>query len=266
MNWIKALFSTSKPIIGMCHLMALPGDPMYDKNGDMEKIIDYALKDITMLQDGGVDAVLFSNEFSMPYQTTVEPITIAAMARIIGELKHAIKIPYGVDCLFDPIATIDLAAVTNAAFIREVMSGIYASELGLWNTDLGKTYRHLCNRGLTNLKVFNNVMPEFAKYIGERDIGEIITSTLFVSKPDALCVSGLTAGKKPGTELLIKIKDLGLDTLLFCNTGCTKDNIKEILKITDGVIVGTTFKVDGKFNNSIDIKRVKEFMSVAREN
>jgi len=188
------------------------------------------------------------------------------MARIIGELKHVIKIPFGVDCLFDPIATIDLAAVTNAAFIREVMSGIYASELGLWNTDIGKTSRHLFNRGLTNLKVFNNIMPEFAKHIAERDIGEIITSTLFVSRPDVLCVSGLTAGRNPSMELLVKIKNLASDTLLFCNTGCTKDNIKEILRITDGAIVGTTLKVDGKFNNPIDVKRVKEFMAVARGN
>jgi len=264
MNWVKGFFSVDKPIIGMCHLMALPGDPLYDKNGDMEKIIECAQRDIAMLQEGGVDAILFSNEFSMPYQTKVEPITIAAMARVIGELKHVIKIPYGVDCLFDPVATIDLAAVTNAAFIREVMSGIYASELGFWNTDIGKTSRHLCNRGLTDLKLFNNIMPEFAKHVVERDIGEMITSTLFVSRPDVLCVSGLTAGRNPGIELLTKIKNLGLDTLLFCNTGCTKDNIKEILNITDGAIVGTTFKIEGKFNNPIDVRRVKEFMSAAR--
>jgi len=264
MSCIKELFYVEKPIIGMCHLLALPGDPLYDKNGGMEKIIEYALSDITMLQDGGVDAILFSNEFSMPYQTKVEPITIAAMARIIGELKHAIKVPFGVDCLFDPLATIDLAAVTNALFIREVMSGVYASELGLWNTDLGKTYRHIYNRGLTNLKVFNNVMPEFAKCILERDIGEIIVSTLFISKPDALCVSGLTAGKVPNMDILMKIRNMNQDTSLFCNTGCTKDNIKQILAIADGAIVGTALKAEGNFNNPIDVNRVKEFMSAAR--
>jgi len=264
MTWVKELFHADKPVIGMCHLLALPGDPMYDKTEGMEKIIECAIQDVISLQDGGVDAILFSNEFSMPYQTTVEPITIAAMARIIGEIKHAIKIPFGVDCLFDPIATIDLAAVTDAVFIREVMSGVYASEMGLWNTDLGKTTRHLHNRGLADLKVFNNVMPEFAKYIVERDIAEIITSTLFVSKPDVICVSGLTAGRNPGMEVLKKIKNLQLDTLLFCNTGCTKDNAKEILKVADGVIVGTTFKADGKFENAIDVNRVKEFMWVVR--
>jgi len=266
MSWIKELFHVDKPIIGMCHLIALPGDPLYDKNGNMEKIVEHALRDVKMLQDGGVDAILFSNEFSMPYQTKVESITTAAMARVIGEIKHAIKIPYGVDCLFDPVATIDLAAVTNAVFIREVMSGVYASEFGLWNTDIGKTYRHLRNRELADLKVFNNIMPEFAKQIIERDVDDIVTSTLFVSRPDVLCVSGLTAGRNPSMEVLGKIKKLCFDTLLFCNTGCTMDNIKEILKITDGAIVGTTLKVGGKLNNPIDVKRVKEFMAVAHEN
>jgi hypothetical protein len=30
MNWIQELFNTLKPVIAMCHLQALPGDPDYD--------------------------------------------------------------------------------------------------------------------------------------------------------------------------------------------------------------------------------------------
>ena len=37
--------------------------------------------------------------------------------------------------------------------------------------------------------------------------------------------------------------------------------MKEQLKIADGAVVGTTFKVDGKFENSVDADRVKEFMN-----
>ncbi len=45
------------------------------------------------LQEGGVDAVMFSNEFSLPYLTKVETITVASMAAIMGELKREIKSP-----------------------------------------------------------------------------------------------------------------------------------------------------------------------------
>ena len=33
MNWLKDVIGTEKPIIAMCHLQPLPGDPHYDRNG-----------------------------------------------------------------------------------------------------------------------------------------------------------------------------------------------------------------------------------------
>jgi membrane complex biogenesis BtpA family protein len=135
--WIEEVFGTKKVIIAMCHLDALPGDPHFDKDGGMEKVIENARKDFLALQNGGVDAVMFSNEFSMPYLTQVETVTVAAMARIIGELKSEILIPFGVDVLWDPIKSLDLAAATGAKFVREIFSGVYASDFGLWNTNTG---------------------------------------------------------------------------------------------------------------------------------
>ena len=107
-------------------------------------------------------------------------------------------------------------------------------------------------------------MPEFSKPLTLQDISETIASTLFLFQPDALCVSGLTAGKSPGIPLLSQLKGLGLDTAVFCNTGCTMENIKQILDIVDGVVVGTAFKADGKFSNPIDVKRVRNFVAAAR--
>ena len=92
----------------------------------MEYALEAARKDLHALQDGGVDAVMFSNEFSLPYLTDVEPVTVAAMANIIGELKHEIKIPFGVNVLWDAKKSIDLAVATGAAFVREIFTGVYA--------------------------------------------------------------------------------------------------------------------------------------------
>ncbi len=134
MSWTEEIFKTKKPIIAMCHLMALPGDPAFDKTGGMKQVIEWARRDLLALQDGGVDAVMFSNEFSLPYLTRVETITVAAMARIIGELHDEIRIPFGVNCLWDSIASLDLAVAVGAKFVREIFTGVYASDFGLWNT------------------------------------------------------------------------------------------------------------------------------------
>nr|HML48968.1 BtpA/SgcQ family protein [Clostridia bacterium] len=141
-QWIKEIFGTHKPIIAMCHFQALPGDLYYDRDGGMQKVVDAACEELRGLQEGGVDAVMFSNEFSLPYLTKVRPETTAAMGRVIGELMREIKVPFGVNVLWDPYASIDLAAATGAKFIREIMSGVYASDFGLWNTASGEIARH----------------------------------------------------------------------------------------------------------------------------
>lgn len=260
MNWTKEVLGTEKPIIAMCHLQAMPGDPYYDTEGGMEKVYEMAKSDFLALQEGGVDAVMFSNEFSMPYLTNVKTETVAAMASVIGELKSYIKIPFGVNVLWDPYKSLDLAAATGALFLREIMSGVYASDFGLWNTNTGEVVRHKKNLGIDHVKLLFNIVPEAAVYLGEREIVSIAKTTVFNNRPDALCVSGLTAGSETDTQILTQVKSVVPDTLVFCNTGCREDNIERQLTYSDGAVVGTTFKIDGKFENSVDINRVRSFM------
>jgi membrane complex biogenesis BtpA family protein len=258
-NWLKETFGVNKPIIAMCHLQALPGDPGYDAKGGMSKVIELARQDLTNLQNGGVDAVMFSNEFSLPYLTTVKTETTAAMARIIGELMHEIKVPFGVNVLWDPLASIDLAAATGARFIREIITGVYASDFGLWNTNVGATVRHKMALA-PDLKMLYNIVPEAATYLGNRNIVDIAKSTVFNNRPDALCVSGLTAGAETDTQILSSVKKAVPDTIVLCNTGCRLENVGRQLAVSDGAVVGSTFKVDGNFDNLVDPARVKAFM------
>ncbi len=264
MEWIQQLFGTIKPVIAMCHLQPLPGDPYYDKKGGMQKVVDAACKEFHALQAGGVDAVMFSNEFSMPYLKKVNPETTASMARVIGELMDEIKIPFGVNVLWDPFASLDLAAATGAKFIREIMSGVYASDFGLWDTNTGEIARHRARLGLMNCKLLYNIVPEAAQYLTPRDVADIAKTTVFNNNPDVICVSGMTAGVDTDLGVLARVKNAIPNTPVFANTGCKLGTIEEIFKIADGAVVGTTFKKDGKFDNSVDKDRVVAFMDKVR--
>ncbi len=258
--WTEEILGTKKPIIAMCHFSALPGDPAFDRTGGMKQVIDWARKDLLALQKGGVDAVLFSNEFSMPYLTKVEAITTACMARIIGELMPEIEIPFGVNVIWDPTASLDLAVAVGAKFVREVFTGVYAGDFGLWNTNCGAVVRHQHMIGAENVKLLFNIVPEASRYLADRDVVEIAKSTVFNTHPDALCVSGLTAGAEINTQTLKKAKDAVPDTIVLVNNGLKLENMIEQLSIADGGVVGTTFKFDGKFENHVDESRVKAFM------
>jgi uncharacterized protein len=265
MSWLTQMFKVSKPIIAMCHMPALPGDPEYNVAKGLDGVIEHTGRDLRALQDGGVDAVMFSNEASLPYLTEVEPITYVTMARVIGELRREIKVPYGVNVLWDPKASIDLAMATGAQFVREIFSGVYASDFGLWNTHCGRAVRHQHAIHAEHVKLLFNIVPEAASYLGHRDVAEIARSTVFNHRPDALCVSGLTAGIATSTDTLRRVKEAVADTPVFANTGVRPENIHEQLRIADGAITGTAFKRDGYIWNEVDVQRVREFMRIAQE-
>jgi hypothetical protein len=264
MTWLNELFPVNKPIIAMCHLKALPGDPGYDAHKGIEWVVEMARADLRALQAGGVDGILFSNEASLPYLTTVEPITTACMARVIAELRGDLRVPFGVNVLWDPTASIDLAVATGGQFVREIFTGVYASDYGLWNTNCGAVIRHRHQVDGDHVRLFFNIVPESAVYLAERHIADIARSTVFVSGPDALCVSGLTAGAETPFETLKLVKDAVPDTVVFANTGVRATNVAQMLTIADGAIVGTTFKHDGYIWNAVDVERVRAFMDAAQ--
>lgn len=264
-NWTEEVLGSKKPIIAMCHLLAFPGDPGFDRAGGMAKIVAAARQELSALQEGGVDAIMFSNEFSLPYLLKVEPVTVAGIARVIGELLGEIRVPFGVNVLWDPVASIDLAVATGGKFVREIFTGVYASDFGLWNTNCGEAIRHRNHIGGEDVRLLFNIVPEAAVYLAGRDIASVAKTTVFNNHPDALCVSGLTAGVQTDASVLKKVKEAVPEIAVFANTGLRIDNLEEQLSIADGAVVGTTFKRDGIFSNPVDPARVKAFMDKVKD-
>jgi membrane complex biogenesis BtpA family protein len=166
--------------------------------------------------------------------------------------------------VWDGEKSIDLAKAVDAKFVREIFTGVYSSDFGLWNTNVGKTVRHQYEIGAEDVKLFFNIVPEAASYLGNRDIVSIAKSTVFNNHPDAICVSGLTAGIETNLGVLEQVKNVLSDVPVFANTGVRLSNVQEQLSVADGAIVGTTFKYEGKFENHVDEKRVAEFMEKVR--
>lgn len=263
MLWTKEMFAVEKPIIALLHLRALPGDPLY--GGDMEAVYRQAREDLAALQDGGVDGVLIANEFSLPYQTRADAVTVGAMGYLVGRLKEHIRVPFGVNVVLNPMASLELAASTGANFIRSAFTGAYMGENGLVNTDVAAVVRRKKALGLDGLRMLYKVNPESDAYLVPRDIRTITRSIIFNCAPDGLCVSGASAGSETKTDIIADVKSAAGQVPVFCNTGCNAQTAVEKLSNSDGACVGTTFKKDGKFENNVDPERVVEFMNIVKE-
>ena len=187
------------------------------------------------------------------------------MGYIVGQLKSDIKIPYGVNIVFNALATLDLAAATGAYFIRSAFTGAYMGESGIMTSDPALIARRKKALGLDHLKLLYKVNPESDAYLVPRDIKTITKSIIFNCKPDGLCVSGANAGCETDTEIIRNVKDVSGDVPVFCNTGFNARTAAEKLAICDAACVGTTFKKDGKFENNVDPERVAELMKIVKE-
>ena len=151
MSRFKAVFGAKKPVIAMVHLGALPGTPLYDAKAGVEGILAGAARDLDALQAAGVDAVMFGNENDRPYELKVDVASTATMAFVIGRLRDRITMPFGVNVLWDPMATMALAAATGAAFVREIFTGTYASDMGVWAPDAGAARRYQARLGISGV-------------------------------------------------------------------------------------------------------------------
>lgn len=259
---LKEVFGSIKPIVAMAHFPPLPGSPGYDARRGMNAIIDAVAADIDELQTGGVDAIMFGNEGDRPYVLKSTPESLAAMAAAVGVLKGDLEIPFGVNYLWDPVATVALGAATGAAFAREIFTGVYASDMGVWAPDCAGALRLRHDLGRDDLKLLFNINAEFAAPLDARPIEKRATSAVFSSLADVICVSGPMTGQPVDNADLKRVKDAVKTTPVFANTGVNIDNVGDILSVADGCVIGTHFKVDGNTWKPVDGDRVKRFMDV----
>jgi len=265
MNWVEEVFGLARPAIGMVHLLPLPGAPQHDAAGGMKKIIESARRDLDALQSGGIDSVMFCNEHDRPYSLAADPAVVSSMAFVVGALRDQVHVPFGIDVLWDPCAALAIARASGAQFVREIFTGAYASDMGLWNTNVGATFRYRHQIDADDVRVLFNINAEFAAPLAPRSLRDVAKSVVFSSVPDGLCVSGAMTGEEVSAESLRTVKEVAGDVPVFINTGARRDNIAQLIRFADGVVVGSSLKVDGNTWNPVDPHRVKEFMTAIRE-
>jgi membrane complex biogenesis BtpA family protein len=263
MNVLHELFGKPKAIIAMAHLPALPGQPLHDPARGMRGIVDTVRRDLEVLSASDIDGILFCNENDRPYRTRASAAQVAAMAAAVTELRTETDKPWGVDVLWDPVAAIAVAKATGGRFVREVFTGTYAGDFGLWNTDPAEALDVRHRIGGDDIRLFFNITAEFAAPVSPRPVGMVAKGAVFSSLADALCVSGPVTGQGVDIDLLREAKAAVGDTAVIANTGVRPDTVGQMLSVADGVIVGTYLKVEGITWNAVDPVRLDHLVEAA---
>lgn len=254
------LFANKKPVIGCIHLLPLPGSPLY--GGAMQAVYDQALQETALFRARGIDALIVENFRDKPfYPDRVPAETVAALACVAREIVKESKLPVGINVLRnDAESAMAIAAGAQAHFIRvNVSGGAIVSEQGII---VGKSHLTLRLRAAlkSNALIFADVGVKHAAPLADRGLATEAIDAGERNLADALIVSGSMTGQETNVADVDIVKaNTSLPVLI--GSGAQPDNVDKVWNKTDGLIVGSYFKVDGKGNNDVDPARVDAFMN-----
>ena len=148
------------------------------------------------------------------------------------------------------------------AYPLQIFTGVFASDMGVWNTDCATPARLRHDLSRDDMKMLFNINAEFAHPLDQRPIELRAKSAVFSSLADAILVSGPITGQPAEQSNLVKVAEAVTEVPVFANTGVNVDNVRDVLSVASGVVIGTHFKVDGNTWNPVDGARVERFMNV----
>jgi membrane complex biogenesis BtpA family protein len=258
-------FVQAKPVVGVIHVGALPGTPR--NNQTVRELVELARVEAQIYIDSGIDGLIIENMHDIPYlRAEVGPEIVAAMTLIAGEVKKIANLPVGIQILAG--ANIEAMAVAHAAgldFIRaEGYAYAHVADEGLIQSSAAKLLRYRRMIGALNVQVWTDVKKKHSAHAITSDVslGETAETVEFMGA-DAVIVTGSATGKAPKPEDVSEAKAHCILPVLL-GSGITDENVAAFHEKADGFIVGTFFKVDGLWSNTVDASRVERFMRQVR--
>ncbi len=257
---IFELFGSEKPVIGVIHLLPLPGSARFE--GSMEQICLRAEQEAAAYATGGVNGLIVENFFDAPFtRGRVDTATACAMSIIIKRVMAICDLPIGVNVLRnDALTGMAVAATTGAQFIRvNVLTGAMVTDQGIIEGVAHELLLYRKHLGAQkNVRILADIM---VKHAGPIYAGETIESaakdTVHRALADGIIISGVATGSAPSLEDLKEARAAVPSTPIFIGSGATKENLQSLLSIADGAIVASSLKRQGILENPVDVERVR---------
>jgi membrane complex biogenesis BtpA family protein len=259
---VPPLFTSPRPVIAMVHVGALPGTPASRET--LRELEARAVEETAIYRDAGVHGVALENMHDVPYlRGGVGPEITAAMTVLARAVKEASGLPCGVQILAG--ANHEALAVAHAAgldFVRvEGFAYAHVADEGIIESSAASLLRFRRQIGAERVQVWADVKKKHASHALTADVGIGETAgTAEFMRADAVIVTGSATGERPGREDIDEVR--GRCRLpLYLGSGITPENLPEYYACADGFIVGSALKVDGRWHETVDPRRVERLMA-----
>ncbi len=261
---LQQIFKTPCPVIGVVHLLPLPGSPGW--GGSLVPVIHRAEQEAAALACGGVDAILVENFFDAPFaKGKVDPAVVSAMSLVVHQIRSLVTLPLGLNVLRnDGCSALAIATCVGAEFIRvNVLTGVMATDQGLIE---GQAYELLRYRRLlaSPVKIFADVLVKHSQPLSTSNLTVAVGDALERGLADAVILSGAATGQPPSVEELQAAKAAAGGQPVLIGSGANWENVNHLMQAADGVIVSSSLKRHGQRHQPIDPVRVSQFVETLR--
>jgi membrane complex biogenesis BtpA family protein len=254
------------PLVGMLHLLPLPGAPRY--GGDRDAVRERLLADADALASGDVDGLLLENFGDAPFHPgALPPHVVADMTALACAVTERFDLPLGINCLRnDALAALAVAHAAGGAFIRvNVLCGARVTDQGVIEGPADRLLRERARLGATDLRIVADVDVKHSAPLGApRPLADEVTDLVARGGADAVVVSGSGTGRPTDPDQIDAVRAAAGDAPVWVGSGVDAGSVAALVGRADGVIVGTSLKAGGDPRGAVDPARVRALVAALR--
>jgi membrane complex biogenesis BtpA family protein len=251
-----------KVVIGMVHLLPLPGTPFYQE-GSMEETLAKAVADATALYQGGAEGCLIQTvDRVYPAGDEADYARVAAMAAVTKAVFDATgpEFQIGVQIMVNALkASVAVAKVCGGSFIRcAALVGSTPSAGGMIEANPHDFLTYRNSIGAQQIKLIAEVNSRHFRWLGERSTADIAR---MAARAGAAAVEVAHTDEETNARLVREIKQVLPHLPVILGGHTTHENVARRLAEADGAFVGACLKT-GDWNGRVDVERVRAYVDI----
>lgn len=267
-----------KGIFGVVHLPHVPYTVLRVESR-LEDIVERAVEEAKAMESVEFAGVIVENFGDAPYRKKVrDPLALASIAVVVREVVRSVSIDVGVNILRNSgLEAYSVALATGARFIRiNTLAETVITDSGILEPEAPRLKSVRAN--YPGIRVYADILVKHGRSLPyatavvesaavgvplESYVKDLVLDYIERAGADALIVTGERTGEPPSLDRLRIIRKFSTVPVIV-GSGASPENIKKLLEHSDGVIVGSYIRRNGRAGAPLDSERLRMFVVAAR--
>ncbi|MEM7387624.1 MAG: BtpA/SgcQ family protein, partial [Verrucomicrobiota bacterium] len=233
----------------------------------MGDIVDRAVAEARILEEAGFDAVLIENMHDRPYtKGAVGPEIVAALSRVAAAVRSALAIPIGLQVLAAANReSLAVACANQLDFVRvEGFVFAHVADEGWIDGSAADLLRYRRQIGAEDVLILTDIQKKHSSHAITADLPlEDLAKGASFFLSDGIILTGHHTGEVTCPDQVAAVRQ-ATSLPLLVGSGITAGNLADYWDRADGVIVGSSIKEKGLWDQALDRERIGDMVASAR--